>query len=132
MELAAARMIGWGKWEVHIRRPMDRLGGDLIIFRASISERKYQVMHFDRTGEGVAETIDAGVDVPATMRFGDESELRGVLAAFAETAQQMGVKAPDESHNAGKLEATELHLEDMRRLVFEGKRRDLTLPVKKV
>lgn len=121
MELAATRMIGWGKWEVHIRRPMDRLGGELTIFRASLSERKYQVMHFDNKGEGVAETIEAGMDVPATMRFGDETELRGVLSAFVETAQQMGVKTPDESHNAGKLVATEKHLEDMRKLVFEDK-----------
>lgn len=48
-----------------------------------------------------------------------ESETRELIAAFVEHARQEGLKFNTESKAEGKLEATEKHLEDMRKLVFK-------------
>ena len=125
-------MNGADRWEIHTGRQLDRIGVDVTIFRALIGQRKYEVMHANSDGEISVETIDGGSPTKPTLRLDREETLTELIAAFAEKGKALGVRSPDESHNAGKLEATETHLEDMRRLVFEGKRRDLTLPAKKV
>ena len=111
---------------MRIKRPLDRFGADIFIVRFG-GVRQVQVMHFDADGEGIVETHDVVSAVKPTMRIGMENEVREVLAAFLVEASDFGVKHPDESHAVGKLEATALHLADMRRLAFEGKDRDLSL-----
>jgi len=43
------------------------------------------------------------------------------LQAFAEALDEVNVKTEKDAKIAGVLEATRLHLEDMRRLVFRGR-----------
>jgi hypothetical protein len=44
-----------------------------------------------------------------------------LLKSFAETAAEKGIKLESDLKREGKLEATERHLEDMRKLVFKVK-----------
>lgn len=106
----------WGPWKVHISRPVDRLGGDVTIYRFAGSEMEHVNV---KDGECVVSKGDRGGLVSPTFRIGYEEDLRGILAAFTEAAATFGVKPMDASHAEGKLEATEKHLSDMRALVFK-------------
>lgn len=112
---------GWGKWEVRIRRPIDRLGGEVYICRHNNAARETQMLNVGKDGTLTAYPVKAGEAIVApTFSINDEHELRGIMQAFSEAADELGVKRPDDSHNAGKLEATEKHLEDMRKFAFKG------------
>lgn len=107
-----------GKWQVHVSRPVDRIGADLTIFRHY--NGGIQVVKVKEGGEMVAEFQTRGEAVIPTMRIGFEEDVRGILAAFVEAAAEFGVKRPQGEFAEGKLEAVEQHLGDMRRLVFKS------------
>lgn len=111
-------MHGFGEWKVNISRPPGTLGGHVSIYRINSGERTIQVLSVEK-GVLIGNTYKRGepVEIP-TFIIDDEMELRGIIAAFQEAGKALGVEMPTESHSAGKLEATEKHLEDMRRLVF--------------
>lgn len=47
----------------------------------------------------------------------DEATARELILAFVEYARLEGFKNATEQHNAGKLEATEFHLQDLRHIL---------------
>jgi hypothetical protein len=61
------------------------------------------------------EPVDYSKQAEPTILIPDSEEL---LEAFAIALDKANVKLPEESYIAGKLGATEKHLEDMRNLVF--------------
>lgn len=64
--------------------------------------------------------VSGSVPVPATLAIWDpENE---ISKAIMRGLSEMGTKLEDQSRTAGLLEATERHLGDMRRLVFERKK----------
>lgn len=112
--------------KVHIVRNPQMFGGDIIIYR-DISARKIELLNIDEKGNVVAREIDPVGEVghigTPTMRFFYEEDLRGVIAAFMQLgANELGMKMPDANFAAGKLEATQAHLEDMRGIVFSDKK----------
>lgn len=65
-------------------------------------------------GETITEIEEGSVEIPATLYIESEEMAQAILEAFS----KQGIKL-DKGHAEGKLEATEKHLEDMRRLVFK-------------
>ena len=53
------------------------------------------------------------------MNLPYEVSLQNIVHAFQDLGDRIGVKKPYEGFVSGKLEATEKHLDDMRKLVFE-------------
>lgn len=114
-----------GPWKVAINRPDWSIDSSITIYRY-VGDDVDVLQHKD--GNWITERIPRGAVSPGpTIGPLREDEMRGILAAFVEAAGKMGVKL-EEGAASAKLAATELHLEDMRRLAFEGKDRDLKLP----
>lgn len=106
-------------WEVHIRRQPERLGGEVIIFRRREGEG-IEVLSFKEDGTATGKTYQRrGEKIPPTMIFFEEMELRQVIQAFMQAGREFGMPVPDETFAKGKLEAMDLHLQDMRKIVFE-------------
>lgn len=57
-------------------------------------------------------------DIPPTFTA-DSRAVRMIAQAFVDNAKKLGATEPTKEYAAGKLEATELHLADMRRIAFE-------------
>lgn len=72
-------------------------------------------------GEVVATTFQyTGSDQDIKPAFlVPEMVLRDIISAFVEHARDHGFRNASESHDKGRLIATEKHLEDMRTLVFK-------------
>lgn len=82
-----------------------------------------QFLNFKETGEAVeTERVNNSEmkldDIAPTMIL-PQNRLNEILQAFTEAVRERGFGYENESTAKGKLEATEKHLEDMRRLVFE-------------
>lgn len=78
---------------------------------------------FTEKGEMIATQFEhkegiSNNDIKPAFRI-DERNLREMLAEFAELAHSRGIENKSETFTKGKLEATQAHLSDMRRLVFE-------------
>lgn len=85
---------------------------------------------FRRRDIGIREFLTNGGDVVVTVSRDkpgneedllfaslDEDQVKALQAAISE----YGIKLPEASYTQGKLEATESHLTDMRKLVFKEK-----------
>lgn len=82
----------------------------------------YDIYIFD--GDSLAQPIelifvdmDASTLAQPTMRLGGR-EAKQFFQAMGEAMDKQGIKTEQDAHIEGKLEATKLHLADMRRLVF--------------
>lgn len=69
--------------------------------------------------EFVFEPHEEGKQYPPTWRI-DTFEAQDFLKALANALDEQGVKTDNDHKIAGTLEATRTHLEDMRRIVFDG------------
>lgn len=70
-------------------------------------------------GQAFTKLYDRGdADIPPTFSA-DHRVVVAIVAAFAENAKKLGIPEPTKEYANGKLEATEKHLEDMRKLVFK-------------
>ena len=82
--------------------------------------------NFKETGEAVeterVNNLDMNLDDIAPTMILPQNRLNEVLRAFSEAVREKGFGYETESTAKGKLEATEKHLEDMRRLVFKADR----------
>jgi hypothetical protein len=69
------------------------------------------------------ELTEGPTDAEPTFRL--QSWLVGpFFKALAEALEQQGIKTDSDAKLAGTMEATRLHLEDMRRLVFKAGKKD--------
>lgn len=94
-------------WKIDIQNRVNQFITDIYIYR--------------RAGEQI-ETIEGneyrqysrGCIFPPSFSISSD-----LVPLLAEAIAKSGVKLPDESFVKGKLEATEKHLSDMRKIVFE-------------
>lgn len=93
-------------WIIKINDPGFKTTLDVYIFRPLTG-------HETETLTG--QIIKAGERLPPTLEL-----TRGQLQIFADALSEQGFK-PKEGFIEGKLEATEQHLSDMRKLVFKAK-----------
>lgn len=100
-----------GDWQVHVEyRP-----GIMSTF-IYVSRRRGEVVEFITKGGDEFRTLKNGDVAVEDIYYGRfEDPLVGQL--LVEALDKHGVKAPAQSFIAGKLEATEAHLEDVRKLV---------------
>lgn len=93
-----------------VERPNDLKKGDVIRF-----------INFKETGEAIQteKVHDYGVatDEIKPSLILDEMQTRELIMAFSEIAKNRGFEYDSESKAKGKLEATERHLEDLRKLL---------------
>lgn len=118
--------------EIIIRRQINSLMNEIFIIRGE--ERKYlgksviSAINFDQDGNAyqsdAPETGGQQSKLKPAMIL-DERDTRKLLAAFSEAAKDRGA-VKDNTYLQGKLEGTEKHLEDMRRLVFDQEKEVIT------
>ena len=93
-----------------VERPNDLKRGDIIRF-----------INFNKNGEAsqIEKVHEYGVNIESTKptMILTEEQTREMIAAFSEIAKTRGFEYDSESKAKGKLEATERHLEDMRKLL---------------
>lgn len=105
-------------WHVQTDRPPGFAGVRIYIWRKLPNgDREFMV-----EGGKIAKTFkdEVALKTPSEVTFAtldDDQVADQLLAAL----QKGGFTLPKADHTAGKLEATERHLEDMRKLVFKDK-----------
>lgn len=105
---------------IHINREPNSLLNKVFILS---NPAQYQAFFTFKDGKMIATTFtreDMGkADFIKPAFVIEEQELRELIEAFVVAGADRGIDNPTESKIAGKLEATEKHLEDMRKLVFK-------------
>lgn len=106
-------------WHVQVERPAGFTGVRIFIWR----KHPDGIREFLVEGGKVSKTIK---DAILESKYNDlvfatiqSDEVADLLLA---TLQNSGFTLPKADHTAGKLEATERHLDDMRKLVFKEKK----------
>lgn len=94
-------------WEVRLVEVPGKIGKALHIFRM-IDSSKIEHWRFD----GVVEIKPVGEAIEPTLYVFTEQ-----LQALALALNESGVKLPEKAFVEGKLEATERHLSDMRKML---------------
>ena len=121
--------------EIIIRPQINTILNEIFILRDKDSSRiNISFINFDLNGNAIAKDVQREEELSAKFKPAmilPEKETRELLAAFAEAAKQRGAVKSD-SYLTGKVEATEKHLEDMRRLVFENKEEIIIESPKKI
>lgn len=97
------------QWQVKIRENSYMLGKDMYIFR--LTPRGREILNKD----GTITDYENGMAIPLEPFMHLEQDM---LQGLADALNENGIK-PQQGFIEGKLEATEKHLEDMRRLVFK-------------
>ena len=98
-------------WKAQLVQKPGMFGYDLYIFYKAPNGKIGYVV-----SGNIIKEIERGdsIDIPPTLHIEGEEMAKAILEVFS----NQGIKI-DKGHTEGKLEATEKHLEDMRRLVFE-------------
>lgn len=104
-------------WEISIQRLPGRTTLALYIFRRGHNGKTEVVQ-----GNDTIVTFDEGQDFEPTITLFPE-----MLSVLMKELSEYGVRLPEQSFIEGKLYATDKHLEDMRRLVFEGQDREMVI-----
>ena len=99
------------EWQIKLQWEIGRIGYSLYMFRnLGMGEREFMtpkgIVKF-KNGSAVKDDI-------ALAWFESTEQLRQLI----EEAEKQGVKAPTTERITGELEATKIHLADMRKLVF--------------
>lgn len=101
-------------WHAMIVLRPDMMANAVYITRSYGDQREY----LRKNGKITVHTRGAATKEDPYMALLDDEQLRALGIAI----NKSGYKAPDEHLLEGKLVATERHLEDMRKLVFEEPR----------
>jgi UDP-N-acetylglucosamine pyrophosphorylase len=109
------------KWKVHTRQVPGTFTLEVSLWREAENDTKnIEVMNFGSDGNVTIATHDPrGTNIIPTILLEDR-DFNDVVHAFVNYAKSQNMRSTDESHMAGKLVATEKHLEDMRSLVFKN------------
>lgn len=103
-----------GDWEARVVYEPGRSANAIYLTRHNATGREYML------AEDTIRTLREGEVTKDDLTFArlDDEQMRALLVAF----ETHGIKLPEASYTQGKLEATESHLEDMRKLVFKEKK----------
>ena len=100
-------------WEVSLEYMIDSFTYRLYIYR-KLGGRKAEFIT-----KGGAEIVTADLTSALTEdRHFAEFDDEGTLSLMAQALDKRDIKPPKQSYVEGKLEATENHLKDMRKIVF--------------
>lgn len=101
--------ISYDGWQVRIKNPFSRLGHEIYLLRKNV---------------GIIEFLTADGKIITKKEFEDNNDIKpfaylpdGCLQLLVDEAGGLNIK-PRQGFLEGKLEATDKHLEDMRKLVF--------------
>ncbi len=97
------------QWEVQISQVPGTMGKQIFIFHRGFNG-KVEVLQPDFD---TVQTFNAGDAISPTIKYID----RNVLQAFMDAMMGVGFKPTEASYTQGKLEATNVHLSDLRRLL---------------
>jgi len=100
-------------WKIKIVDNPCKVDRDIYIFRRADYE-KTEVIGWDEKGRCIGTIFPPGEVFPPSISLSPET-----LQNLADELNNMGIK-PQKGFLEGKLEATDKHLEDMRRLVFKN------------
>lgn len=110
---------------IYINRKLGTLLNEIFVFGGDDS---CQIRTFLTVKDGQLQATrftyedSMATDIVKPMFTVQEGDLGEMIEAFMQLGSQRGIEKPSEAKNAGKLEATEKHLEDMRTLVFNEKK----------
>jgi hypothetical protein len=101
-----------GEWKVQIVYQPSRLSNEVYICRRLSHGQEFL------TKDGTSRVITEGGATNDNLYFAvlDDDQLQ----EFANALANKGVRTTNDSKNEGLLEATNNHLQDMRKLVFKG------------
>lgn len=97
-------------WQIDLKDEINRFGSSLFIYRRHPSGQ-IEIMSAD----GETKLYPIGADAIKPTLFLEPE----MLSALLDAMKKRGIKGKEASFTEGKLVATEKHLEDMRRIVFE-------------
>lgn len=97
------------KARIHYNIATDRI--EFWFYEETVNGERRVVMP---VGDLVVTRVDPGIAVEPTFWLPAYSA-KGLLESLASEIRDIGVKPKDESHLAGHIEATERHLEDVRK-----------------
>lgn len=112
--------------EIKIQRRWDKWAAEVFIFERLEGQRVAYLTIESITSDGllvVKRTVmDEGLGVVRPSLVIQSEFAAEFLPAIAKAIDEAGIPRPSEDFKAGKLLATEKHLEDMRTLAFGGNR----------
>lgn len=108
------------EWKIRINRDRPTTDDELYIYRHVGNDIEIIESFSPETGV-VMKRIPHRSAVEVRGLLMPAQDLAGIVRAFMKYAKDQGFKSADEGFDKGKLTATEAHLEDMRRLVFEDR-----------
>ena len=103
----------FGDWEVKIEKRYNEMTNYVYLVQKGVDGKQLL------TKEGVIVKVKPGNAPTVPLHFAEFDDAQ--LQAFANALADFGVKNNNDSKTEGLLVATERHLEDMRRLVFDSK-----------
>lgn len=111
--------------EIHVRRSWDNLGTTIFLFERDEYNKTISFFTIEN-GQLLGHRIPAregglytDEDVKPFLRT-TEPYMSGLLGAFQKLLDTENFPRPTEHHLKGQLEAIQVHLSDMRSLVFDG------------
>lgn len=108
------------EWVVKVHEPPGSQAVQIYVFRRLPQGDTEFLIEGGKTAKAVKDSIAMANMSELSFATFPNHELADMLLAVL---QNSGFNLPKADHTAGKLEATERHLEDMRKLVFkEGKK----------
>lgn len=108
-------MIGFHDWKVRIAEDFGGIVVNVWLYRNM--NGKYEVLRFnDENGAYIISEHENGVDVQPSLKVPSD-----IWQLIANSLSEVSVPSSTDQTMA-RLEATEYHLEDMRKLVFGGKK----------
>jgi hypothetical protein len=101
-----------GEWKVQIVYAPGKISNEVYIYRKLPSGQEFL------TKDGNSQMVTEGGPTNDNLYFAvlDDDQLQ----EFANALANKGVRTTNDSKNEGLLEATNNHLQDMRKLVFKG------------
>ena len=109
--------------QISINRRPESLAVELYVYEKTQTHITYYHPENDTTVATTVEYHEGAVPEIKPFAVLHEQQFRQMVHAFVEHARDEGMRGGEESHAKGKLEATERHLEDMRALVFEPRKK---------
>lgn len=107
-------------WKLNVAPIPGSLSVAVTLYRVNNTQiRNVEVLRFGADGQSLIEGYESvGASIKPSFEIHGQ-DFNGVLAAFTEHSRTMGFKEATEASCEGKLAAMELHLEDMRHIVFK-------------
>lgn len=119
-------MIRNDDWKVRLEHRLDSFLVEVFIYRKLDGGMIDVVKEIKEDGEVIAQTLPIHEVTNPTMLIPHDMA-QSLIQAFATEGKRFGIPSSSEDMMRGQLGATEKHLEDMRRLVFDEDREAKTV-----